>query len=34
MEFHLEKQWAKLVHINLREEKDGDDSVLAAGPPT
>lgn len=29
MEFHLEKQAAKIAHINLREEKHGEETVLA-----
>lgn len=29
MEFHLEKHAAKINHINLREEKHGEESVLA-----
>ena len=29
LEFNLEKQAAKVAHINLREEKHGDDSVVA-----
>ena len=29
MEFHLEKHLCKVAHINLREEKHGEESVLA-----
>ena len=29
MEFHLEKHAAKVAHINLREEKHGEEAVLA-----
>ncbi len=29
MEFNLEKHTAKIAHINLREERHGDDPVLA-----
>jgi hypothetical protein len=29
MEFHLEKQVSKIAHINLREEKHGEETVLA-----
>ena len=29
MEFHLEKHMAKVAHINLREEKHGEDTILA-----
>ncbi len=29
MQFHLEKQAAKMAHINLREEKHGEEAVLA-----